>query len=206
MININLLPKNLRRVREPGYWRLLAIAFLLLVFGIVFILQFLAFQTVQNLERDVQVRVDQLNLLQGAIDERNALIARQQQLNRLIDIQRAVQENRIAWTEQISGILETLPSGTINGRPVIDFRNLNVRAVAPPREDANRFEGASVEAEMTVSGNVDGTDVLAEFVRSLEDSTRYGVLFQNASRQGDTDIFSYNLTIGSLTGGGDESR
>lgn len=202
MININLLPKNLRRVRESGYWRILAIAFPLLVLGVVFVMQFLAFQTVQNLEETLVDRNAELELLQPAIAERNDLLRRQAQLNQLINIRNQVRENRVLWTNEITTMLETLPSGTVNGRPVIDFANLSMRAVVPPRAEPNRFEGGLVIAEMNVSGTVDGADVLADFVRNLEDSAQYGVLFQNASRQPDSDIFSYSLTIGALAGDG----
>ena len=77
MINVNLLPKNLRRVREPGYWKLLAIAFPLLVVGVALTLQLLAVRTVSNLEADVANREAQVQLLQPFIDERTALVARQ---------------------------------------------------------------------------------------------------------------------------------
>lgn len=202
MININLLPKNLRRVREPGYWRLLAVAFPLLVLGVIFVLQFLAFQTVQNLERQVVEREAELRVLQPAIDERNSLIARQRQLNQLIAIRNQVRQNRVVWTNEITAMLETLPSGTVDGRPVIDFANLTMRSVVPPRADPNRFEGAEIIAEMTVTGIADGSDVLADFIRALEDSSQYGVLFQNANRQPEEDFFNYSLTIGALSADG----
>jgi type IV pilus assembly protein PilN len=199
LININLLPKNLRRVRESGYWRLLAIAFPLLVVGVIFVMQFLAFQTVQNLEGTLVERNNELELLRPAIAERADLLRRQTQLNQLITIRNQVRENRVVWTNEITTMLETLPSGTVNGRPVIDFGNLTMRSVVPPRADPNRFEGAEIIAEMNVSGTADGSDVLAEFIRNLENSAQYGVLFQNANRQPANDIFNYSLTIGALS-------
>lgn len=198
MININLLPKNLRRIRESGYWRLLAIAFPLVVVGVIFVMQFLAFQTVQNLEETLVDRNTEFDLLRPALAERADLLNRQRQLNRLISIRNQVRENRVVWSNEITTMLETLPSGTINGRPVIDFGSLAMRAVVPPRADPNRFEGAQVIAEMTVSGTADGSDVLADFVRNLEDSPQYGVLFQNANRRPESNIFNYSLTIGAL--------
>ena len=71
--------------------------------------------------------------------------------------------------------------------------------MVPPRADANRFEGAEVIAEMVVTGTVDGSEVLADFIGNLEDSSQYGVLFQSAARQADSDIFNYSLTIGALS-------
>lgn len=208
MINVNLLPKNLRRVREPGYWRLLAVLVPLLVFGVVFTFQYLAWQTTQNLERDVQAREEQLALLQPFLQEQAELQARQRQLNELIAIAEEVRENRIVWTGEIAGLLETLPARGDGERPAIDFRTLSMRSVVPPQSNPDRYEGASIVAEMSIGGNVRDLEVLASFVRNLEDSAGYGVLFQNASRQGDEDLrdtlYGYSLTVGSLGNGGEE--
>jgi hypothetical protein len=208
LINVNLLPKNLRRVREPGYWRLLAVLVPVLVFAVVFTFQYLAWQTTQNLERDVQAREEQLALLQPFLEEQADLQARQRQLNELIAIADEVRENRIVWTGEIAGLLETLPARGDGQRPAIDFRTLSMRAVVPPQSNPDRYEGASIVAEMSIAGNVRDLEVLASFVRNLEDSAGYGVLFQNASRQGDagdaTALYGYSLTVGSLGNGGDE--
>jgi hypothetical protein len=209
LINVNLLPKNLRRVREPGYWRLLAVLVPVLVFAVVFTFQYLAWQTTQNLERDVQAREEQLALLQPFLEEQADLQARQRQLNELIAIADEVRENRIVWTGEIAGLLETLPARGDGQRPSIDFRTLSMRAVVPPQSNPERYEGASIVAEMSIGGTVRDLEVLASFVRNLEDSAGYGVLFQNASRQGDQSIgadalYGYSLTVGSLGNGGDE--
>jgi hypothetical protein len=48
---------------------------------------------------------------------------------------------------------------------------------------------------------VRGPEVLAQFVRNLENAPDFGVLFQNASRQADDeDLFTYNLTVGGFSG------
>jgi Tfp pilus assembly protein PilN len=208
LINVNLLPKNLRRVREPGYWRLLAVLVPLLVFGVVFTFQYLAWQTTQNLERDVQAREEQLALLQPFLQEQAELQARQRQLNELIAIAEEVRQNRIVWTGEIAGLLETLPARGDGERPAIDFRTLSMRSVVPPQSNPDRYEGASIVAEMSIGGTVRDLEVLAAFVRNLEDSAGYGVLFQNASRQGGEQeadaLYGYSLTVGSLGNGGDE--
>lgn len=208
MINVNLLPKNLRRVREPGYWRLLAVLVPLVVFAVVFTFQYLAWQTTQNLERDVQAREEQLALLQPFLQEQAELQARQRQLNELIAIAEEVRQNRIVWTGEIAGLLETLPARGDGERPAIDFRTLSMRSVVPPQSSPDRYEGASIVAEMSIGGTVRDLEVLAAFVRNLEDSAGYGVLFQNASRQGGDQeadaLYGYSLTVGSLGNGGDE--
>lgn len=206
MINVNLLPKDLRRVQEPGYWKVLAVLFPLLAFGIIFTLQFTANQTVRNLENDVQQLEDRLALLQPALREQQQLQQRQAQLRQLIRVYEEVQANRIAWTGSITGMLENLPALSVTGSRRIDFRSMNLTAVVPPINDPARYEGRPVVAEMSITGNVIDTEVLAEFIRAIEDSTRYGVAFQRADRQEDRGVYTYNLVVGLYQGGQDESR
>ena len=202
MINVNLLPKNLQRVREPGYWRVLAVAVPLVVFGMAFAFQYLAWQTTQNLQREAQARQDQLALLQPFIEEQQELQARQRQLNELIAIAQEVRENRILWTGEIAALLETLPAQGGGPRPAIDFRTLSMRSIVPAQTDPERYEGAPIVAEMSIGGNVRNLEVLASFVRNLEDATDFGVLFQNASRQAAEDdpdaLYGYSLTVGAV--------
>ena len=202
LININLLPKSLQRIREPGYWRVLAVAFPLVVGTVLFSISYLTNQTVANLERDVQLRQDQLALLQPFLQEQRDLQARQQALRALISVAEEVRRGQVIWTSEIPALLEYVPAMTDNGTPVIDFRSLNVRSVYPPASDANRYEGAAIVSEASISGTVTGTEVLATFVRNLENAPDFGVLFQNASRQGDDDeeLFTYNLTVGGFSG------
>ena len=201
MININLLPKALKRIREPGYWRVLAVAFPLLVLGVLAGIQLLTNQTITNLEREVQIREDQLALLQPFLAEQRDLQQRQQALRQLISIAEEVRRGRVVWTAEIANLLELLPPRLDAATPSIDFRNLNMRSIYPPTSDPNRFEGASIVTEMSISGTVDGPETLARFVRSLEGAQDFGVLFQNASRDGDTPMFTYSLTVGGFTGG-----
>lgn len=198
MININLLPKNLRRVREPGYWRLLIVVFPVLVLGVAALFQYFASTTETNLQREKLAREDQLALLQPFLREQRDLLSRQQQLNQLIAVARAVRENRIVWSAEIAGLLETLPAQGASGRPNIDFRTLSMVSVVPARSDPQRYEGRPVVAEMNVGGTVVNTDVLADFIRALESSTDYGVVFQNAQRQSESDLYEYSLTVGAV--------
>ncbi len=200
MININLLPKNLRRVREPGYWRLLAVAFPLLVLIVAGIMQYSAMATANNLQREKLAREDQLALLQPFLREQRDLLSRQQQLNQLISVARNVRENTVTWTGEIAGLLETLPVGG-GTRPDIDFRTLTMQSVVPARSDPQRYEGKPVTAEMSVSGTVVSPEVLADFIRALERSPDYGVAFQNAQRDSEEGFYQYSLTVGALGGG-----
>jgi len=200
LINVNLLPKSLQRVREPGYWRILAVTFPIVVAAVLFSMSYLTNQTIANLERDVALREDQLALLQPFLAEQRELQQRQQALRALIAVAEEVRRGQVIWTSEIPALLEYVPVATVGGAPVIDFRSLNVRAVYPPARDANRYEGAAIVSEASISGTVRGPEVLATFVRNLENAPDFGVLFQNASRQGDEDLFTYNVTVGGFSG------
>ena len=200
LININLLPKSLQRIREPGYWRVLAVAVPLAVGTVLFSISYLTNQTIANLERDVQLRQDQLALLQPFLQEQRDLQSRQQALRSLIAVAEEVRRGQVIWTSEIPALLEYVPAMSGNGNPAIDFRSLNVRSVYPPVSDANRYEGAAIVSEASISGTVRSPEVLATFVRNLENAPDFGVLFQNASRQTDEDLFTYNLTVGGFSG------
>ncbi|MBA2666373.1 MAG: hypothetical protein H0U69_04990 [Trueperaceae bacterium] len=202
MININLLPKSLQRIREPGYWRVLAVAFPLIVGGVLFGMQYLTNQTIVNLERDVQLRQDQLALLQPFLAEQRELQGRQQALRELISIAEEVRRGRVEWTAEISALLEYLPGSTASGQPSIDFQSLNMRAIYPPVSSPDRFEGASVGAEFSIAGTAADVETVARFVRSLENASDFGVAFQNASRRDEGEPhFTYSVTVGSILGG-----
>ncbi len=203
MININLLPRNLRRVREPGYWKLLSVLVPVLAFAIIFFFQFTANQTEQNLAGQVRQLEDRIALLQPALTEQRNLQLRQTQLRELITVANAVRQGAVGWSDELGSMLEYLPATTVGGRPGIDFSNLQMQTVDPPRTDPNRYEGNPVIAEMTVSGTVAGTAILEEFIGALEQSNEYGVFFQSASRvqeEGGPLLYNYSLTIGSLGG------
>lgn len=203
LININLLPKHLRRVREPRYWAAVAVLFPLVVLGVLGFIQFTLSQTISNREDEIITLEAQRLALQPFINQQRELTARLQQLQELDAIQMEVEANRILWTGEITALLEFLPPQGEAVRPRIDFQNLTMTAVNPPGSDPNRYEGRPFIAEMNVTGKAVSTQVLAEFIRSLESSNTFGINFQNASREEDTGFYNYSLTIGALSGRGE---
>lgn len=162
-------------------------------------MQYFANTTVNNLQREKLAREDQVALLQPYLREQRDLLARQQQLNQLIAVAHSVRENQITWTSEIAGLLETIPLSE-GARPILDFNTLSMQSVIPARSDEHRYEGRPVIAEMQVSGSAVNAEVIAEFVRALEGSDNYGVLFQNANRNGEDGYFDYSLTVGAVQG------
>ena len=185
-------------MREPAYWRIVAVLFPLLVIGTLAFMQYAVNRTVANKEAEVVALEARKVALQPFIARRDELVAQQQQLNELIGVRNAVQADRIVWTNELTSVLETLPAQGEALRPRIDFQSLTMQAVTPPSADPSRFEGRPIIAEMNVSGNVVNPQVLSEFIRALETSPKFGVAFQNATKNEETGIYTYSLTIGAV--------
>jgi type IV pilus assembly protein PilN len=202
LINVNLLPKHLRRVREPGYWRVIAVLFPILVLSALGVVQFLYSQTENNLKAEKSEKEAKVAELQEFVNKQAEVQAQLEQVQVLISIRDQVQQNTIAWTNELAALMEYWPASGTSGRPSISFNSLTMQATDAANVDPNRYEGKSTVAEMTVSGEVVSTEVLSQFIKSLEDSEDFGVSFQNASRTEDTGNYTYSLTIGAVGGAG----
>jgi type IV pilus assembly protein PilN len=200
LINVNLLPKHLRRVREPGYWRIIAVLFPLIVLGAITVVQIIYRQTENNLISEKVSKETIRAELRQYEDKQAQVQAELEQVNVLIGIRDQVQQNTIEWTNELAALLEMLPAGQTNGRPSISFSSLTMQGAGAASADPNRYEGQSVVAEMNVSGDVVNTEVLAQFIKSLEDSEKFEAVFGNATRNEDTGTYTYSMTIGAVGG------
>jgi type IV pilus assembly protein PilN len=200
LINVNLLPKHLRRVREPGYWRVIAVLFPLLVLGALSVVQFLYTQTERNLQAEKNEKETKVAELQQFVDKQAQVQAQLEQVQILIGIRDQVQANTIEWTNEIAGLMEYWPAPGASGRPSISFNSLTMQATDAANTDPNLYEGKSIVAEMNVSGEVVNTQVLAQFLKSLEDSEDFHGNLQNATRVEETGNYTYSMTIGAVGG------
>jgi len=201
LISVNLLPKDLRRVSEPVYWRLLTVLAPLVALGAMASLQYVAWSDAQARTAEVRAIEAQLVVLQPAIDELAEAQAQRRDLEALSERAAAIREGEITWSPQLTGLLATLPRTNTN-ESVIDFADLTLRTLDSPLVDPARYEGAPALAEATISGNVTTLDVLSTFIGNLESNGRFGVSFQSASERVDeeasTNRFTYSLTVGIL--------
>lgn len=208
MINVNLLPKNLRRKREPGYWRLIAVVFPLLVFVVAGLVQFSANQTEANRVEERELRQLKYETLLPDIEEQQELLARQRQLQELIAVRNAVRQNRIIWSDELAAMLQTLPAPVSETQPRVAFNSLSMQALdAGTRQQrvANTtYEGAEPIAEMSIQGSAINAEVLADYLLALQNSPLFGVSFQNAARDEETGLYGFSITVGALAGGRDE--
>jgi hypothetical protein len=199
LIDVNLLPKPFQRVREPFYWRLLAVSIPLVAFAVALGLGALQALDIDRLAVEERNRRERLALLAPAVTEQRALAQRAQVLEALLAVAAEVRAGHLAWTDEIAALLAHLPrERDAAGAPSIDFRSLNLRSIHPPARDPNRYEGAAYGMEASITGSVRSPEVLAAFIRNLERSTAFGVAFQNTSLEG--DVFRYAITAAGLEG------
>lgn len=201
MININLLPKHLRWVREPAHWRLLAVLFPIIAFAVVFLVHTLTVDTVAQLSTDVVIGEDQLAVLAPQTAEHGRLLNRQQQLNSLVGIARELAIDKVHWSAELLDLLSHLPRNAA-GELIIEFSSVSVRALNPPQRNPDMYEGRTYYTEFQVSGRALSYEAITEFVRIIEGSEHFGVQFHNASRSGSDEEHSFSLTIVSLGTGG----
>lgn len=201
MININLLPKHLRWVREPAHWRLLAVLFPIIAFAVVFLVHTLTVDTVAQLSTDVGIVEDQLAVLGPQTAEHGRLLNRQQQLNSLVGIARELAIDKVHWSAELLDLLSHLPRNAA-GELIIEFSSVSVRALNPPQRNPDMYEGRTYYTEFQVSGRALSYEAITEFVRIIEGSQHFGVQFHNASRSGSDEEHSFSLTIVSLGTGG----
>ncbi len=200
MINVNLLPKNLQRRREPGYWRLIALAFPVLALLVLATIQITRNQTAASLENERERLEVRLQTFQDDLREQRELQARQRQLNEIIAIANTVREGRIEWSGEIVRMLETLPPQGSAPRPLISFDSLNMQTISGQSQD---YENIEPDAQFTISGQASGVDALAAYVQALQEAPSYGVAFSNANlvESGEQpDYYQFNLTIGAVAG------
>ncbi|MEZ4631854.1 MAG: hypothetical protein R2880_14295 [Deinococcales bacterium] len=202
MIDINLLPKTFRKRTEPSYWRLIAILVPLAIF-----LSILTWQIILNLEAQrLSNQKNELELtkrqMQRYLDEQAALERRRTALNELLRVRDEVKEGTITWSNELMLMLETLPP-PVGDKPSVSFRELNIRALDPrAREQARAtYEGLDVAAEMEVQGIALNTETLANYIHALQDSPIFGVSFQRASLDEETNSYDFTVVIGSAAEG-----
>lgn len=205
VININLLPKNLRRRQEPGYWRLVAALIPIVVFGTLGLLQFSSQETERRLVEDRAFRQLRLDSLREDLARQRALQARQAQLNELIAISESLRDRRIIWSDELYAMLETLPGTDTQGRPRVAFSSLVMQPLSESERQARvqsaTYDGAEPLAEMSIQGTAVSTQALSDYIAALQSSPYFGVAFNSTTRQSDSNLYQFNMTVGALTEG-----
>ncbi len=193
MIRLNLLPKNLRRRVEPGWWRL--VLFVGAVLGTVGYLHYSAWSQLQALqdERD-QLRLE-VDVLRPAIREQQDLLRRQKELQPLEQVRQQLENRRVRWSENIAAFVNQIPRE--NGRFGVALRSIGASLRNQPAAPSeNLYDGKPVKVEFNLQGEALGQAQLVRFVEAFESSPRFGINFQQATLDQNRGLYTFSATVG----------
>lgn len=198
MIKLNLLPKNLRRRVEPGWWRLSAAIFTLLVLLIVGYLYFTVssqLQAAENQRADLQAQVAQL---QPYIQEQKNLQAQRVSLEKLLSVKKALEAQFIPWSQDLAMLIDQIPHSQSGFS--IDLQSISTQVLSPQEAQslaqAGHYGGRVVSVLFTLQGQAANQEALIQFIHAFENSPNFGLSFHQAQLVKDQGIYTFGATIG----------
>ncbi len=200
MINVNLLPKTLRRRKHVDPWKGVAVAVPVVVLVTCGFLQLQVVSEKGRLtEQGVQLRNEKA-VLQPFVDEQAALEAERSSLAGIESVAESVRTGRIFWSRQLYAMLETRPSPGPNVGSRMAFTALEMRALDEATSaqlvSTDTYEGLEAVAEMNVSGIAGSSEVVADYIRELQSAPNFAVSLGDLSQDPETKFYNFNLTIG----------
>ena len=192
MVNLNLLPKRLRRRAGPDWWRTAAIVVPLVILGVA---GYVTIQTQSTLnarlnERD-QLRAE-VQILRPYVNEYRKLERKRKELEEIAGIAREVRATFKPWSEYLANFLRRLPKR--GGRLSVSLASINARPIDPDR--AQQTYGVPAQVEFTLRGEAASDRALIDFVHTFETDPGFGINFQNASYDKKTGIYSFSAAVG----------
>jgi type IV pilus assembly protein PilN len=204
LVEINLLPRSLRRRAETNWWRVAAVGVPVTVLGAIAILQYGAITENNRLtaERD-QLKLE-VDTLRPYVRDQRTLIAQRAELEKISSVDKAIRSDARPWSTDIAGFVETL---TASGARVslTQLQATHVAGAAPgsaPTPD-NGYDGKNVTSELSVTGDAASVADVIRLVRAFETSPNYGIQlggFQARTNADETDrTYTFNARVGIVT-------
>jgi len=197
LIKLNLLPKTLRKRVEPGWWRLTAIIFPLVIFGIIALIHVSTLSRISQLESERNQLQAEVAVLQPYIKRQRELKQRKAELEQIIRVDQEIKANFVAWSDNIAKFINQIPRR--DGRFEVFLRSINTKLVPPDTRarlaEQGMYDRKKIAVEFTVQGEARSADALVRFVKAFEDSPDFGINFQQGSRTEDGG-YTFTATIG----------
>ncbi len=195
MIKINLLPKTLRKRVEPGWWRIIAIAFPVVTLAIVGITQWGLSNTITQLNS----QRDQLSLEVNALDRyvkgQQQLNVQQRELQSIVSIKSDLERDAVKWSSQLSAFVERMPRSN-GSKTAVALRSLSLRRVAPAAGGAVTYDGKNVTSEFTIQADAPQMGDIIRFVSAFESDPKFGIQFNQAGYAKETNRYQFTASIG----------
>ncbi|MER3425897.1 MAG: flagellar protein FliT [Thermus sp.] len=205
MIRLNLLPKNLRRRVEPGWWRLVAVLFALAVLGILGVLHFSVQSQLSSLRLERDTLRTEVEALKPFIAEQNRLQAEKKALESLLAIRENLRKNSVPWSEYLSLFIRQIPRE--GDRFSVALKSVGTKLLseeeAKRQAEAGAYDGKPVRVEFALQGEALNQAALVRFIRAFETSPRFGISFQGASLDTARGVYTFSATVGLVPQGGE---
>jgi len=202
LIRLNLLPKNLRRRVEPGWWRLVAALFALVVFLVLGFLHYAAYTELSLAKEERDALRAEVEALRPFIQEQNRLQQERKALEALLAIREGLRKNFVPWSEYLATFINQIPRE--GGRFPVALRSVGTRALteeeAAQQAQNGAFDGKKVRVEFTLQGEALNQGALVRFIQAFEASPRFGIEFQGASLDQNRGLYTFSARVGVVGG------
>jgi len=192
LVNINLLPKKLRRRAEFDWWRLIAIFVPLIVFGTI---AYITLKTSGELHAKTNQR-DQLRaevqILQPYVAEFQKLERRRKELEQIAVVARKVRSTFKPWSDYLAEFLNRLPAQ--RGHLLVSLKSIDAHAIDPGR--AKLVYGIPAQVEFSLRGEAASEKALISFVKVFETDPNFSINFQSTNFDERTKIYTFNASVG----------
>ena len=197
MIKLNLLPKKLRKRVEPGWWRLAAIIFPLIVFTILAVMYLNTSTQIAQLEQQREQLAAEVKTLQPYIRKQRELNRRKTELEQIINVDRQIRAKFIPWSDRIAQFINQIPRR--DGRFEVFLRSINTRLVPEDKRSAlieqGLYDRKPVSVELNLQGEALDDKALARFVEAFENSPNFGINFQQGTLNANGG-YDFTATVG----------
>lgn len=205
MIRLDLLPKNLRRRMEPGWWRLAALALALVVFLALGFLHYTAYIELSLAKQERDTLRAEVEALRPFIQEQNRLQQERKALEALLSIREGLRKGFVPWSEYLAAFVRQIPQE--GGRFPVALRSVSARALseeeAEQQAQTGVFDGKKVRVEFALQGEALNQGALVRFIQAFEASPRFGIEFQGASLDQNRRLYTFSARIGVVGGEAD---
>lgn len=200
MINVNLLPKAQRRRKSFDPYKAVAVSLPLLTLAVCGVLQFQVIAEASRATSQNRDLVAEKAVLKPFIDEQRALETERTELAAIQEVAASIRNGRVLWSRQLFAMLETRPSPGPQVASRMAFNALEMRALDESARaqllTSDTYGGLEPVAEMSVAGVAGSSEVVADYIRELQDAPNFEAVLGDLARDDETEFYTFNLTIG----------